>query len=63
MSGASDLVSNAEVSIPCLHVPLLPTGPAAHAAAALVADSDDGVPILRFTHCPALVLCDGDKSS
>jgi hypothetical protein len=56
---ASDLVSDVEVPIPCLHVS--PTRrPSAHAAAASLANSDDKVHNLRIPPRPALVPCDGD---
>jgi hypothetical protein len=40
--GASDLISDDEVSIPCLHVSS-PHRPSAHGAAASHADSDEEV--------------------
>jgi hypothetical protein len=55
--GASNPVSDDEVYIPCLHVPP-PRRPSAHAAAASLADSDDVVPIPRFSPCSALTYID-----
>jgi hypothetical protein len=58
MSGAPDQVSDDEVPIPPLHVtPLL-----ARAAATLLADSGDAVPIPRFSRRTALLSCDGDAT-
>jgi hypothetical protein len=59
MSGASDQVSDGEVSIPCLQLHV----PSPHAAAASPADSDDEVPVPHFTLHPALVSCDTDDGS
>jgi hypothetical protein len=52
MSGASDQVSDGEVSIPCLQLHV----PSPHAAAASPADSDDEVPVPHFTLHPALAI-------
>jgi hypothetical protein len=50
VSGASNLFSNDEVRILCLHAPYSQKFQApAHAAVALLVDSDDDVPILHFT--------------
>jgi hypothetical protein len=59
MSGAPVQVSDDEFPISCLHV-TSPPRPAAHAAAASPTDSDDELPIPRFSHHPALVSWDGD---
>jgi hypothetical protein len=59
VSGAPDHVSDDEVPIPCLHV-TLPPRPAARAAATSPANSDDEVPIPRFSHRPALLSRCGD---
>jgi hypothetical protein len=52
--GALDPVSNDEVPIPCLHVQPL-WQPPAHAATALLAVSDDEVPILYIPPCSGSV--------
>jgi hypothetical protein len=46
--GAPDQVTNDEVPIPCMSPP--PPRPCARAAATLLVDSDDKVPILCFSH-------------
>jgi hypothetical protein len=56
---ASDLVSDDAVPIPCLHVPPSPL-PSARALVALLADSDDDVPIPHITPRSALLSCDSD---
>jgi hypothetical protein len=58
-SNAPDQVSDDEAPIPCLHV-TSPPHSSALAAPASPADSDDDIPILRFSHRPALVSCSGD---
>jgi hypothetical protein len=60
VSCASDLIRKVGIPIPCL-VPYAtpqasPQQPSAHAEAALLADSDDEVPILRF-HLVLLWFC------
>jgi hypothetical protein len=61
-SGAPDQVSDDEAPIPCLHVtPPPPPRHSARAAAVSPADSDDEVPIPRFSHHPALVSCCGSS--
>jgi hypothetical protein len=57
--GTPDQISDEEVRIPRLHG-TFPPQPSAHAAAPSPADSADEVLLLRFSHCAALVLCDGD---
>jgi hypothetical protein len=57
--GAPDQVSDDEVPIPHLHA-TPPSPPSARAAATLLADSDDEVPLLRFSPRTALLSCCGD---
>jgi hypothetical protein len=59
--GALEQVSDDEAPFPFLHVPP-PPRPSARAAAASLADSDDEVPMLRFSHRPALISCFGDAA-
>jgi hypothetical protein len=59
VTGAPYQVSDDEVPISCLHV-TSPPRPSAHAAAASPIDSDDELPIPRFSHHLALVSCYGD---
>jgi hypothetical protein len=56
VSGTPDHISNDEIPIPRLHV-TAPPQTSAHAAASSPADSNDVVPILRFSHRTALVSC------
>jgi hypothetical protein len=60
MFGASDQVSDDEVPDPFLHVPSHWRLKPAHAAAALLADSDEQVPIPHVPPRSALVPCDSD---
>jgi hypothetical protein len=59
VSGTPDQISDGEVPIPLLRA-TSPPQPSARAAAPLPADSDDEVPIPRFSHRTALVSCYGD---
>jgi hypothetical protein len=56
---SSDLVSDDEVPIPCLHFPP-PRQPSAHGAAPSLADSDDELPIMRNPPLSDLVSFDID---
>jgi hypothetical protein len=59
VSNAPDQVSDDEAPISCLHV-TSPPHSSARAAPASPDNSDDDIPILRFSHRPALVSCSGD---
>jgi hypothetical protein len=59
VSGTPDHISNDEVPVPRLHV-TSPLQPSAHASAPSTADSEDEVPIPRFSHPTAPVSCYGD---